>query len=69
MAEWQTTEPPLSTEIEYQRDSGQVETGKLDTAGKFGMAPAGKAPRMRQQYRREGMAEMFEVTRWRSIYD
>ncbi|MCJ9692999.1 hypothetical protein MOV76_15435 [Rhizobium sp. PRIMUS64] len=69
MAEWQTTEPPLGTEIQYQRDSGQVEQGTLDTAGKFGMGPAGKAPNMRQQYRRQGMTEMFEVTRWRPIDD
>lgn len=67
MTEWKTTEPPVDQEIEYQRDNGQVETGIIEYAGQFGTGKSGTQPRMRQQFKRQGVLEMFEVRRWREI--
>ncbi|MCO6423861.1 hypothetical protein JT737_19330 [Sinorhizobium meliloti] len=69
MSDWQSGEPPLGREIEYERDGRSIERGTLTPAGKFGMggSAAGAQARMKQQYMRIGMTEMFEVTRWREL--
>ncbi len=67
MPDWETSEPPLDREIEYQRDNGEFATGQIERAGKFGTGRAGSQPRMRQQYRNFGEKglDLFEVKRWR----
>ncbi|MDE3810461.1 hypothetical protein GOD17_18390 [Sinorhizobium medicae] len=69
MSDWQIGEPPLGREIEYERDGRSVERGSLALAGKFGMGgtAAGAQARMKQQYMRVNVTEMFEVTRWREL--
>ena len=69
MTDWKTSPPPEGVEIEYERDGRTVEIGVLNYAGGFGMGKNahGAAGRMKPQYRREGVTEMFEVTRWREL--
>jgi gamma-glutamyltranspeptidase len=67
MAAWRTIDPPVTREIEYQKDDGTVEKGKLARAGRYGAAVPGAIPGMRQLFRREGDASIFEIKRWRGL--
>lgn len=67
MAAWKTTPPPVGVEIEYERDDRLVESGVLERFGLLGASASGKESRMRPQFKRKGVAEMFEVRRWREI--
>lgn len=38
--QWWTDEPPINTEIEYERDNGVAAPGKLAYGGEFGQTLA-----------------------------
>lgn len=67
MTAWKTTLPPVGLEILYERDDGTVERGVLERFGLLGANASGKESRMRPQFKRKGVAEMFEVRRWREL--
>lgn len=67
LTEYKTHEPPMGVEIVYVRDNGIEEKSVIEKAGKFGMGLGGKAPRMRQQFKKPGVSEMFEVQRSREV--
>lgn len=66
--QWRTDEPPIHTDIEYVRDDGAIERGKLAYGGEFGIgniAASGKY--MRRQFTNENGSQLFEIKRWRPL--
>jgi hypothetical protein len=70
MSKWQTTEPPVDTHIEFQRDDRTLGSGALVPYGTFGITAVGEKLGSRQtpQYViKDKPDEVFCVLRWRVV--
>jgi hypothetical protein len=66
--QWRTDEPPINTEIEYERDNGVVVQGRLAYAGEFGIGNiAASGKHMRRKFTDRNGPDLFEVVRWRAL--
>lgn len=70
MPEWQTTEPPIETHIEFQRDDRTIASGTLLPYGSFGITTVSEKVGSRQspQYvLKDEPGKAFCVIRWREV--
>lgn len=66
--QWREDEPPINTDIEYERDNGMIAHGKVAYGGEFGIGNiAASGKHMRRQFTDGIGLELFEIVRWRPL--
>ncbi|NNH67429.1 hypothetical protein [Rhizobium laguerreae] len=69
-SDWQTTEPPIETDIEFERDDNTFGSGKLITFGTMSLTGTHEklGSRPSQLYcQKDNQDAAFGVRKWRSV--